>query len=333
MNKKGNMKISFQQLQPYIDANLIKVNPHPTANLFICNYTPECQFDRKWDPITLMCRGLVVDDQGNVVARPFDKFFNHTEIDRLPDGEYEVFEKLDGSLGITYWIDNEVFLTTRGCFTSPQALKGTELLRKIKLELKPEYTYLFEIIYPENRIVVNYGDEERLVLLGVIETSSGKEFDLDQFDYPFKPIKYDSNSIDELLNKNLSNAEGFVLKYKTGERVKVKFEEYKRLHRIITGLNERAIWEMLKDNQKIPLEGVPDEFYKWCNSVIEDFTFKFNDIKVRAEKALVEGDLFNKTRKEAALWIMKDNKDIAGVIFCLLDRKNVEEVIWKKLRV
>ena len=37
----------------------------------------------------------------------------------------------------------------------------------------PGYTYLFELIVLWNRIVVDYGDDEKLIVLGVIETESG----------------------------------------------------------------------------------------------------------------------------------------------------------------
>ncbi len=80
----------------------------------------------------------------------------------LKSSNFDVYEKMDGSLGILYWIDDKPFLATRGAFESEQAIKGTELLRKHQNlnKLNRNYTYLFEIIYPSNRIVVDYGAEE-----------------------------------------------------------------------------------------------------------------------------------------------------------------------------
>jgi hypothetical protein len=37
-------------------------------------------------------------------------------------------------------------------------------------------TFCFEIIYPENRIVLDYGNDEKLVLLGTFD-KNGKETD------------------------------------------------------------------------------------------------------------------------------------------------------------
>ena len=98
-------------------------------------------------------------------------------MEHLPNEPFEVYEKLDGSLGILYWLGDEPYIATRGSFESPQAQIATELLRAYDLSgLDRRRTYLFEIIYPENRIVVNYDDRRELVLLAIIDTATGREF-------------------------------------------------------------------------------------------------------------------------------------------------------------
>lgn len=62
-------------------------------------YTPKVQYQKKWTRELLLARGMVVDDEGNIIARPLQKFFNHYEIcDPLPSGQVQVYEKMDGSL-------------------------------------------------------------------------------------------------------------------------------------------------------------------------------------------------------------------------------------------
>ena len=105
------------------------------------------------------CRGLVLDSDGNVVAKPFKKFFNLEELTpgQIPNEPFEVFEKMDGSLGILFNYKGEWILATKGSFISEQAVKGMQILKKYKYErLLEGYTYLFEIIYSENRIVCQY---------------------------------------------------------------------------------------------------------------------------------------------------------------------------------
>jgi hypothetical protein len=43
-----------------------------------------------------MCRGLVTDSNGIIMARPFPKFFNIEEEKHASTADFEVFEKLDG---------------------------------------------------------------------------------------------------------------------------------------------------------------------------------------------------------------------------------------------
>ena len=131
------------------DGWLIK-QTHPTLDLTIWNYSPRVQYERQWDDITIQCRGLVTNSKGEIVARPFKKFFNYEEHKQedLPNEEFVVYEKMDGSLGILFYYENEWILATRGSFTSEQSIKGTEMLKKYPLEkLDRNNTYLFEIIY------------------------------------------------------------------------------------------------------------------------------------------------------------------------------------------
>ena len=92
---------------------------------------------------------------------------------------------MDGSLGIAFYYQDRWVFASRGSFTSDQAIKGygmfVNLLNTSRTHFSKGYTYLFEIIYPENRIVVDYMDAERLVLLGKIGTLSGEEYSLDLF--------------------------------------------------------------------------------------------------------------------------------------------------------
>jgi RNA ligase len=133
----------------YEDGWLIK-QTHPTLDLTIWNYSPRVQYERQWDVITTQCRGLVTNSKGEIVARPFKKFFNYEEHkpEDLPNEEFVVYEKMDGSLGILFYYENEWILASRGSFTSEQSIKGTEMLKKYPLEkLDRNNTYLFEIIY------------------------------------------------------------------------------------------------------------------------------------------------------------------------------------------
>ncbi len=104
------MKLNAEEILTLVEEGYLIMNKHPTKDLFILNYSKTTQFEKYWNPITLMCRGLVVDVNFNVVARPFSKFFNleeHTKAEIPTDLEFEAFEKMDGSLGILFFYDEE----------------------------------------------------------------------------------------------------------------------------------------------------------------------------------------------------------------------------------
>ncbi len=317
-----------------IAAGYIKVNQHPIANLFIYNYSETAQFERVWNEVTLQCRGLILDGKGKVVARPFPKFFNLEELadQPIPNLPFEVYEKMDGSLGISYIVDNEIFIATRGSFISDQSVKANELLNTkyaaAKTQMNPAITYLFEIIYPENRIVLDYGNKEELVLLGMIETATGKELPLVDIGFPIVK-KYDGlNDLYQLKALAFDNKEGFVVKFSNNFRLKVKFEEYVRIHKIVAQVSTITIWENLMANQSMNelLERVPDEFYQWVKATIARLQKDYKAIEDIAKSEYKE----LATRKETALYFQTCK--YPKILFSMLDGKDYSATIWRYIR-
>ena len=326
-------------LKDYSERGLITLRPNKEKNLLIANYTQKVQFERLWDEITLQCRGLIVDLNGNVVARPFSKFFNLEEHNQegmqpIPNEPFDVFEKLDGSLGICFFWDGKWQIATRGSFDSEQAVKGNVLLRKTQHLKFPGYTYLYEIIYPKNRIVVDYGDREELVLLSIIETDTGREIPLSDDIFP-KAKRYNGiKDISQLKELKNQEDEGFVVRFKSGLRVKVKFSEYVRLHRILTQVSTKSIWDALRNNQSLDeiLERVPDEFFQWVKDTKQELLDEFHGIKAYAQDIYAEhvSNYPNETRKEFAEWAK--TTDCTHLLFSLLNGKDIDQQIWKNLK-
>lgn len=330
----------LEKLEKYYEDGLLIKQTHPTKDLTIWNYSQKVQYEKLWDDITLQCRGLVTNSKGRIVARPFRKFFNLEEVDSLPSGEFKVYEKLDGSLGILFEYEDEWIFASRGSFTSEQAIKGSEILKKYNLtSLHPGYTYLFEIIYPTNRIVVDYGNDEKLILLGIVHTM------IDDFEMPlehsdgliggcgFEIVKsYNLGDDIESLKSTISkDNEGYVLKFNNRpiSRIKIKGDEYVRLHRIITNISNRDVWQLLKDGKPLDelLEKVPDEFFNWVKDTVDDLQNKFNETKIEVESQFKE--LINK--KEFAEKI-KDNP-YKSFLFKRLDSysNQLNEMIWDSI--
>ncbi len=330
------MKYDLNLLNQYVDKGWVVKQDHPTLPLSIYTYSRGVQYEKLWDPITLNCRGLVLDTDGNIVAKAFPKFFNYEELTEasIPKQTFEVFEKMDGSLGICFYYNGEWHMATRGSFTSEQAIRGKEMLDKYDIsKLNTHYTYLFEIIYKENRIVVDY-DFEDLVLLAVIDTETGAEPGLDFVNtHDFKVVmRYKTWGEDwETLKKEISkDNEGYVIRFSGGMRMKIKGDEYVRLHRILTNFSTKDIWELLKNGEPLEpfLDRVPDEFDAWVKEVVKDLQTEFDTIKNKIEIEFRE--LIDK--KEFADKIA-DNPN-RSLLFKRLDSYSpqFDEMIWKLLK-
>jgi RNA ligase len=338
----------LETLEKYYQDGLLYKQQHPTYPLTIWNYTERVQYENLWDDITLMCRGLVTDDKGMVVARPFKKFFNIEESKHTPTSEFEVYEKMDGSLGIVFNYCNEWIVATRGSFTSDQAVKGKEMLDKLNTEygMYPGYTYLFEIIYPENRIVVDYKGQEKMVVLGVIETETGRDSKFHEMkNEGFEIVKKYDGIKDYTVLKSMvgNNEEGFVVRFSNGDRCKIKGEEYLRLHKIMTQVSTTSIWEVLSNGDDIDaiLKDVPDEFYKKVKSYVEELKYKYFRISEYCGKYYdyyrygKYGDKeVEPTKKEFAEFVQRnfDKKGLHAVMFAMWDKKDYSSIIWKLIK-
>ena len=321
-------------LKQMISENYVRVNKHPLYDLHIYNYTAKAQYDRVWNEITLSCRGLILDGNDQIVARPFVKFFNLGEIPdmQLPNLPFEVFDKLDGSLGILYWINETPFIASRGSFSSEQSDRANQILNEKYSNsfslLDKNKTYVFEIIYPENRIVVDYGSEEKLVLLAIVDTQSGAEFPLEDIGFPIVE-RYDGiQDVDLLKALNHDNKEGFIIKFSNDFRVKIKFEEYLRLHKIVTQVSTLSIWEYLKTNQSMEeiLERVPDEFFDWVKQTKVDLETQFLEIENQCKSDFKVLD----SVKETALYFQTCT--FPSVLFSMMHERDYSEIIWKKIK-
>lgn len=102
------------------------------------------------------------------------KFFNYGEKQHkaLDSDPFTVLEKLDGSLGIWFCYNKSWMMATRGSFISEQARVGQDMAYEYGLQTKcdPSKTYCFEILYPQNKLVVDYKGRRELVLLAIIDT-------------------------------------------------------------------------------------------------------------------------------------------------------------------
>lgn len=332
--------------QKWVDDKFISARRHPTEPLTIYNYTARAQIAQEWNEHTRECRGLIVHDDGTVVARPYRKFFNldepHAEVPQM----FQVYDKLDGSLGITYREPSTgmVAIASRGAFESEQAKHATALWREryADVVVPDGQTWLFEIIYPANRIVLSYDGLDDLVLHGAINTATGEDLPL-PMEWPGHRVeRFEALPIADLIAMR-PHAEGFVLAEwpipsgRPRKRVKVKIPEYVRIHKLIGGCTPRRIWETLSREGegalRAFLEGMPDEFYKEAMAHAERFRRDVDDAcaVARATFDAIRADVGDGDRKAFALRIQQEPESDRAMLYAQISGKPIEPIAWKRV--
>jgi len=347
--------LDWEKLMEHVERKEVTMREHPKfPYLVIFNYADIVAFKGLWTNETRLSRGLIVNIETNeVIARPFAKFFNYgqqgaPEID-LDTPIHHVGDKFDGSLGIVFRnpYTDELEVATRGSFSSEQALRATWMLdgwlgrqETYRFYIDEGLTPLVEIIYPENRIVVDYGDTEELADLGAVHNSSGA------FIAPPREPMYDPVTLRDVLSRpSRANAEGWVVWLDHYTAVKIKYSAYIELHRIVTGLNRKSVWRALSeghDKYLALLAQLPDELYAWAETVGNELNRSYA-LEMRAIDAnyivLTEmyenrGGSFEELDRALFASLVRDIQMPASYksfMFSLLDGRDIQEKIWKSI--
>ncbi len=329
------MQLDIERLNDYHQQGRLRKSDHPTLPLHVWTYSQKTVFEREWDDLTLMCRGLVTDDEGNIVSRPFPKFFNWGE-PLAPSNTSQAFyayEKMDGTLIVAGKYKGELVVSTKGSFTTWHAEKAAEYLQGF--DPLNGCTAIFEFIHPLNRIVVDYGDYEGCILLGGVENDSGCDhFQPDIYAEQcgwwgdvVRPHKLLLTTAVEMVKnpENGANHEGFVIVFPNPDgpstRVKLKFAQYVQLHSILTRLNNVSIWEAIRDGQlEALLDVIPDEMYDQISTYSDELIQEAAKILAAHTVYAATAEVAWITRKEQAEYI-KTHAEYPAIAFFLLDGK------------
>lgn len=287
------MKYDLNELNKLVEQGYLRKTEKD--DLVLYTYSEQCTYERYWNEYTRAARGLILNRHtGEVVAKPFEKFFNlgempETQLLNLPQMPYTVSEKVDGSLGIIYYHNNQWNIATRGSFSSEQALKGAEILKKYDMSIIPkDVTLLVEIVYPANKIVVDYKGEEKLVLLGAMNISHNREADSTVLNYysrktfipRTKTYFYTIDQMIQLQQTMPKDQEGFVIRFYNCLRVKIKGDEYCKIHKIISNLSPISFWEAMEEGV-VPVEylhQIPEEFKKDFEPIVISLQMSYNKV-------------------------------------------------------
>ena len=315
-------------------------------DLILYNYTQKTVYEKKWSPYVMQGRGIIFDSNSNLIARPFGKFFNineteFTQLHNLPkDEKFEVYEKIDGVLGIVFFYNNTWRLSTRGDLKSFQSEIGQKLLEELNLQcLDTQYTYLFEIVHPNIKIIIDYKEDKKLYLLAGIHTQSGQELNYRELELLSKHLDTSIakriksfKSLDEIVSikeKLSQNQEGYVIKFESGLRVKLKGDEYLELVKLQQGINFNSLIKFLDLRGNIihsKLENIPEELQEEIVSQLGILSNLYKKILKELEEDK-KNSLHKLSRKELSEYFKEKESELnhPSIFFKNIDNK-IEDV-------
>ena len=369
----GIDEATFQE--KYIETRLVDISYHGDnfeSPLVMFTYGRECVKQQAWNSVTTKCRGIIWNLQTyDVVSRPFEKFMNLNtsgmpetngdQITREPDA---VVEKVDGFLCTMYTFEGQEYIASKGSFHSPHAKWATAWYRRHlgHYEWPAGYTPVFEGICPSLRIVVDYGHREELVLLALVNIETGEEVNgkileiwaaQNGLHTPTTYLMSWKAASRASIDPNTKNFEGYILVWNrpgaTPFRLKVKYVDYLRIHRMVCGVSPKAIFQELSSGHytgdlEIWLDQSTPWFNKFVNKWKNALETRYDEIANRATEAMqnacravrpvqYEFEVVRAfiPRKE---WAEEFNKtpELAAVLFAMLDGKDPAQIIWKKVR-
>lgn len=341
-----NMEVGAKRLAELVATGLVKGKRDPLGSpLTLYEYTPQAMGEREWDDTLASCRGLVVDDDWRIVASPFRKFFNlgerpETKLENLPAEVPMASEKLDGSLIIIFNDPHQKRwrAVTRGAWESEQAQWAQKRIDANRLLGdgigRITTTYCCELIAPWNRVVIPYNREE-LVLLAAFEPG-GYELKVADVDAEWigadRAIRYEQMSIEDAKARESAKLdEGWVFRYSNGLRVKLKYAEYVRLHRIVTGFSARRMLESLAEGND-PLDttaGLHDDFLAWYERELASLKAKHAKVVAEVNESWAKIPPTEDRKQTALAWKGGVRQALWPLMFRRLDGGDWQRQAWK----
>ena len=402
-NKEHEFDNLVKELDILVHQKLIskKESPKYYGDLYLFDYTDQCSFMAHWNKYTMLCRGLVISlKKKQIVCFPMCKFFNLGESFNTIDSVFEVItnpnntvhinEKYDGSCILCFNYNMEWITITRGSWTSDQAKYAQNIVDFFPFTEFSNAggignTFIFEAVYPENKIVVKY-PWAGLVYLGRNQFNYSEN----RYNFLFEPINYrfdDSNpnyfsdvasthyrtaktfafdpkdnileKLTKLLDTKEITTEGFVISINGNYKIKMKSDEYCRIHKIVSNLRPLHVFDYIETHfedfieemdysgpgvnfQYGLIENVPEEYRQDLIDMYEILAKKFRELQGNHYQTVgfflrtnsfssIKDESERQNKKKFALYVQDKCKSdpslISGILFELytIAKKNFSD--------
>ncbi|BAQ64276.1 phage protein [Geminocystis sp. NIES-3709] len=320
----------------------IKINRHQKYSHLICLKYSQIESPMS-EKIVQQSRGIILDSANNweIVSYAYDKFFNYGEplAAEINWNHATVYDKLDGSLMVLYYYDNQWQVQSSGTadasgevgafsFTFAQLFWRVWQELNYPLPKQIDYCFSFELLTPYNRIVVQQ-NQNNLVLHGVRNVRTLQEENPQPWaeKYGFNlvkifPLQNWQQITEACQNLNPLESEGYIIcdtvkKHNNYNynRVKVKSPRYVAWAHFRSSFSTRKMLEIIVNN-----EG--DEFLAYY----PEWTKMYQETMKKYNKLIDEIDIIYK--KYQSISIQKDfalvvkNLPYSGILFALRSGKS-----------
>jgi RNA ligase len=357
--------------EKYENTGLVERRHHADFPLDLLCYSRKCVHEDVWDRATSLCRGIIItrgQDGGEIIARPFTKFHNYGsdtpggESQAIPIGQPVIWEKMDGFMCTTYRWENKDYIASKGSFHSVHAKWATAQIRKMfggRIPIDDGTTLVFEGLHKDLRVVIDYKERQELVLLAAIDGETGEELPPGVLEGLATGLGFNTPLNYELtleqaraasLGDGKCSEEGYVLTwYRAGQppfRLKMKFIEYLRLHRMVTGVSPKRIWDVLSTGST-EIDEYLSQSTPWFSAFVQKWIKALNTEYGRINDAAMtvyvkgldaagdwncHGNLGQIRKAFAEVVTRSENREFSAVAFAMLDGKDYRLVIWKQVR-
>jgi hypothetical protein len=326
----------------------------------ICYLITPKEIGIKWDQNNKYLRSILVNSIGRIINAGFYKFVNFGEnLENFPVPanieNHSIIEKLDGSLLTCGIYKNNIIHRTRGTVNAETLKNGHEIsyfkskYPLIWSNLNEEQSFIFEWTSNNNKIIIDYGAESELKLIGVVNLEDYSLVNQDKLDEIAlklgvkRPKRYTFNNLEELHNvvKNWpANKEGICLYSPCGQNIwKLKSLEYLKLHSFKSNLSLKGILELFlswgrpeKKDFCAKIEQTFDwECLNYAKLYIDEVYEKYSVFQSKIQEIRkFLSNLNGLNRKEQAKNILAFDREWASICFSLLDGKEIDDLMIKK---
>lgn len=166
-----------QDIKHFVENNPNLVSRKETSypGVYVLKYKKKVFYDNLWNEYLEECRGTLVDEDYNVISRPFTKIYNYGIEKRAPildDSDFvSAFRKVNGFMVAITWYNDDILVSTTGSTDSDYVKMALELInRDVYREVCKNwkgFTFMFECVHPNDPHIIP--EEVGMYLLGYRE--------------------------------------------------------------------------------------------------------------------------------------------------------------------